>query len=293
VFIQVMPRDQSTKSTQGDQNNAKSQSVYAYTGGKIFDQAKPCIVFLHGAQNDHSVWILQSRYLANHGYAVLALDLPGHGRSSGPLLDCVEDMASWVLDVLASLEVKQATLVGHSMGSLIALEAAAKAPKAVNALALLGTANPMKVSDALLKACVESEPQAFDLINRFSHSSLSHLPGSPGPGFSVYWQGRRLMERQAPKVLVNDFSACNAYLGGEAAAAQVTCPTLILSGEKDAMTPPRAAQGLRDILAKNLGAGLRHQLIKDCGHALMAEQPDVTLLALRSFLAALPLTALP
>ena len=261
------------------------QAVYAYTGGKTFDPAKPCVVFVHGAQNDHSVWILQSRYLAHHGYSVLALDLPGHGRSVGPALTSVELMANWVLAVLTSIEIKRAALIGHSMGSLIALQAAAQAPERVSALALLGTANPMKVSDALLKACQESEPQAFDLINRFSHSSLNHSPGSPGPGFSVYWQGRRLMERQAPKVLLNDFSACNAYLNGDIAAAQVTCPTLILSGEKDAMTPPRAAQGLRDILSKNPSTRLSYQVMKDCGHAMMAEQPDMTLTALRSFLA--------
>lgn len=277
MIIQVQRRDQP---------ESPAQAVYAYTGGKTFEINKPCVVFVHGAQNDHSVWILQSRYLANHGYAVLALDLPGHGRSVGPALASVEAMAAWVLDVLAGLNVKQAALIGHSMGSLIALQAAAQAPERVSALGLLGTANPMKVSDALLKACLESEPQAFDLINRFSHSSLSHLPGSPGPGFSVYWQGRRLMERQAPKVLLNDFSACNAFLGGEAAALQIRCPTLILCGEKDAMTPPRAAQGLHDILSKNLGSGLSYQVIQDCGHALMAEQPDLTLLALRGFLAA-------
>jgi pimeloyl-ACP methyl ester carboxylesterase len=261
-------------------------TAYAYTGGKVFETSKPCVVFVHGAQHDHSVWILQSRYLANHGYAVLALDLPGHGRSTGPEIATVEAMAAWVLDVLRSLNVKQTALVGHSMGSLITLQAAAQAPELVSALALLGTANPMKVSDALLKACLESEPQAFDLINRYSHSRLSHLPGSPGPGFSVYWQGRRLMERQAPKVLLNDFSACNAYQGGETAALQVRCPTLILSGENDAMTPPRAAQGVRDILSKHLGPRFSYQVIPDCGHAMMAEQPDVTLVALRGFLAA-------
>jgi pimeloyl-ACP methyl ester carboxylesterase len=225
-------------------SDSEPRATYAYTGGKDFDASKPCAIFIHGAQNDHSVWILQSRYLANHGYSVLALDLPGHGRSAGPPLTSVETMASWVLDLIAKLQIQRAALIGHSMGSLIALEAASQAPDSVWALGLLGTANPMKVSDALLKACQESEPQAFDLINRFSHSSLSHLPGSPGPGFSVYWQGRRLMERQAPKVLLNDFTACNNYLGGEAAASKVLCPSLILSGDKDAMTPPRAAQNL-------------------------------------------------
>jgi pimeloyl-ACP methyl ester carboxylesterase len=56
---------------------------YAYTGGKAFDPTLPCVVFIHGALNDHSVWTLLARWCAHHGYSVLALDLPGHGRSAG------------------------------------------------------------------------------------------------------------------------------------------------------------------------------------------------------------------
>ncbi len=73
-----------------------SPRLYAYTGGRPFDPALPTVVFMHGAQHDHSVWILQSRYLAHHGYGVLALDLPGHMRSAGPPLATVEAMADRV-----------------------------------------------------------------------------------------------------------------------------------------------------------------------------------------------------
>jgi pimeloyl-ACP methyl ester carboxylesterase len=126
-------------------------------------------VFVHGALHDHSVWILQSRYLAHHGFAVLAVDLPGHGRSAGPALDTVEAMADWVLQ-LAAAGRKRATIVGHSMGSLIALEAAGARRRASSAIALVGTAYPMKVSDALLQAARDDEPRAFDMINQWSHS---------------------------------------------------------------------------------------------------------------------------
>jgi pimeloyl-ACP methyl ester carboxylesterase len=64
--------------------------VYAYTGTRPVDPAAPAIVFVHGAANDHSVWALQSRYFAHHGHGVLAVDLPGHGRSGGPALATVE-----------------------------------------------------------------------------------------------------------------------------------------------------------------------------------------------------------
>ena len=120
------------------QFNVNGKQAYAYTGGKTFDATLPTVVFVHGAQCDHSVWILQSRYLAHHGYGVLALDLPGHGRSAGPALARVEDLADWVAGALDAAGVEAGALVGHSMGSLIALECAARHPARVTKIALLG-----------------------------------------------------------------------------------------------------------------------------------------------------------
>ena len=102
------------------------RDAYIYTGGRAFDAARPTIVFIHGAGHDHSVWTLQTRYFASHGWNVIAPDLPGHGRSAGPALESIEALADWILALLARLGCEQAMLVGHSMGSLIALEAAAR-----------------------------------------------------------------------------------------------------------------------------------------------------------------------
>ncbi len=274
--------------------DVNGRRAYAYTGGRSFDPAAPVVVFVHGAQHDHSVWILQSRYLAHHGRAVLAVDLPGHGRSTGPALETVEAMADWLLALLAAAGVAKAALVGHSMGSLIALETAARAPQLVEHLALLGVAIPMKVSDVLLNAARDHEPDAFAMINAWSHSSLTHRPGCPGPGFSIYWQNRRLMERQASGVLFNDFNACNAYDNGLAAADEVRCPVLVLSAAQDMMTPPKAARELLEHLRQAStrqvpeagGAPApppRVVSIAGSGHAMMAERPDRVLEALRDF----------
>ncbi len=272
--------------------DVNARRAYAYTGGRPFDAAVPVVVFVHGAQHDHSVWILQSRYLAHHGRAVLAVDLPGHGRSAGPALETVEQMADWLLALLGAAGVAQAALVGHSMGALIALEATARAPERVTRLALLGTAFPMKVSDVLLTAARDDEPSAFSMINAWSHSSLTHQPGTPGPGFSVYWQNRRLMERQAPGVLFTDFNACNAYAGGFDAADAVRCPALVVSATRDMMTPPKAA---RELVARLTAAGSsagansaaspppRVVAVPGSGHAMMTERPDAVLAALRDF----------
>lgn len=264
--------------------------AWAYTGGRPFDATRPVVVFVHGAQNDHSVWALQSRYFAHHGFAVLAVDLPGHGRSAGPALESIEALADWLLALLDAAGVARAALVGHSMGSLIALEAAARAPQRIERIALVGTAFPMKVSDALLAAARDDEPRAFDMINYWSHSTINARPGSPTPDFSVFVQNRRLMERQRPGVLSTDFEACNAYAGGFAAADALACPALFVLGQRDSMTPVRAARALLERCRASAAAtGLPvPELVEiaDCGHAIMSERPDALLAALRGFLGA-------
>jgi pimeloyl-ACP methyl ester carboxylesterase len=264
------------------QLTVQGQAAYCYTGGKQFDAGLPTAVFIHGAQNDHSVWVLQTRYFAHHGFSVLALDLPAHGRSKGAPLTSVEAMADWLLTLLDAAGVRRAMLVGHSMGSLIALEAALHAPQRIAALALLGTAYPMKVSDALLDAALQQEQTAIDMVNIWSHSTVAHKPSCPGPGFSVLDGSRRLMQRIAqrgPRHLFHtDFSACNAYANGERAAAAVRCPTLFLLGKRDLMTPPKAAASLTGAIASAQTTAL-----DDCGHQMMAEQPDAVLDALYAF----------
>jgi pimeloyl-ACP methyl ester carboxylesterase len=255
------------------------KTAYAYTGGKRFDPALPAVAFIHGAEHDHSVWILQSRYLAHHGFGVLALDLPGHGRSAGPALTSVEAMADWLLGALDAAGVAKASLVGHSMGALIALEAASRFPDRIAKVALVGIAVPMRVGEELLTATRDDEPAAIDMINIWSHSGYAQKPSCPGPGFWVVGQNKRLMERMAPGVLHADFTACNAYANGLAAAAAIKCPVLFVLGKRDAMTPLKAATALRQAIP-----GATVVEVPATGHALMAEAPDAVLEALRSFL---------
>ena len=261
--------------------NVHGVDAYFYTGGKPADPARPSAVFIHGAQNDHSVWALQSRYFAHHGFNVLAVDLPGHGRSKGAALTSVEQMAAWVLAVLDAAGVGKALLIGHSMGSLIALEASHLAPQRVSHLAMLGTTYPMTVSDALLETSKNDEQAAIDMVNIFSHSTMAQKPSCPGPGFSVMGGARRLMQRMAqinPEQLFHtDFFACNAYANGQLAAEAVRCPVLFIFGSKDMMTPARST--------KTLTSAIVHGKVVqvEAGHALMSEQPDAVLDALVAF----------
>jgi len=260
------------------------QTAYAYTGGKAFDTKLPCVVFIHGAQNDHSVWALQSRWFAHHGFAVLAVDLPGHGRSAGNPLPSIEDLADWIellLEKLGAGDTANVSLVGHSMGSLTALECAFRHPARIARIAMIGTAVPMPVSDVLLGPAKDNEAKAIAMINGWSHSPRGTVGGNTVPGMWLLGASRRLMERQKPGVLHNDLAACNAYSHGMEAAASLSCPALIVSGNRDMMTHPKAAAKLaaaiRDVKSVSLDGA---------GHALMAEQPDAVLDALRAFIAA-------
>ena len=257
-------------------------TAYAYTGGKVFDATLPCIVFIHGALHDHSVWTLLARWFAHHGHSVLAVDQPGHGRSTGAPLDSVEALADWTLALLDAAGATQAALVGHSMGSLIALEAAARAPQRVTRLAMLGTAYPMKVSDALLKTALEAPLKAIDMVNAFSISTTAAKPSYPGPGMWLHGSNRALMRRtQAGQTTLNlfhhDFSVCDRYANGLQAAALVRCPVTFVLGERDQMTSPKMTRELAQTLKARV-------VTVATGHHLMAEAPDAVLDAVRGAL---------
>jgi len=257
-----------------------ADEVYAYTGARAFDAARPTVVFVHGAANDHSVWALQSRYFAHHGCNVLAVDLPGHGRSGGAALARVEAIADWIVALLDAAGAPTAALVGHSLGALAALDAAGRHPERVTKIALLGPIVPMPVTDLLLDAARADDHVAFELINGWSYSAGKQLGGNPMPGMWMTGTAMRLMERTRPGVLHADLMACHAYAGGLQAAAAVRCPALLILGERDQMAPPKGAQALIGALAD-----ARVVTLAGCGHALMAEEPDAVLDALAAFLA--------
>lgn len=249
--------------------------VFAHTGGRPFDPALPAVVLIHGAGMDHTVWSLQSRYLAHHGRSVLAVDLPGHGRSGGAPLAGIAAMADWVTALLDTVGVETATLAGHSMGALVALDAAARHPRRVGGLALLGVAERMPVHPDLLKAAADNDPLAIDLVTGWGYGPRGHVGGNAAPGLALLPASRRLMGRQAPGVLGIDLAACNAYTGGAEAAGRVACPALFLLGALDRMTPAKAGKALAALMD-----GARTVLLPGVGHMVMVEAPDATIDAL-------------
>jgi len=249
--------------------------VFVGTGSAEFSSHRPCVVFLHGAGADHSIWVMPSRYFARHGFAVAAPDLPGHGLSAGPALRSIESMVGWLDALLDALEVPQAVLVGHSMGSLVAWTFASRQPERCRALALLGTSAPMPVADRLLAAAADQDHAAVDMVNTWSHSARGRLGASDNPGLWMLGTGARLIERSGPDAFHADLAACNAF-APEQLPGSVRCPTLVIAGSADQMTPQRAGSAVAAAVDARL------VVLPGCGHSMLAECPNEVLDALRS-----------
>jgi pimeloyl-ACP methyl ester carboxylesterase len=251
--------------------------TFVATGGKPFDKSLPAVVLLHGAGFDHSTWALHSRWFAHHGFAVLAPDLPGHGRSKGKALSTIADMADWTAALLDAAGATKARLIGHSMGSLIAIETAARHPDKVSALSLIGTAATMTVGPDLLKAAEANDIAAIDMVSIWGLGFKAELGGSLAPGLWMHQGAQRVLQRCAPGVLHNDLAACNAYQNALTAAAQVKVPVTVILGERDMMTPAKAGKTLAAAIPN-----ARTIVLTGAGHMMMVEQPDELLAALRA-----------
>jgi pimeloyl-ACP methyl ester carboxylesterase len=251
--------------------------AFVATGGKPFDDSLPVVVFLHGAGFDHSTWALHSRWFAHNGYSVLAPDLPGHGRSAGKPLPTITDMANWTAALLDATDSRLAIMIGHSMGSLIALDLAARLENNTPSLYLIGTAATMTVGPDLLKAAEANDPAAIDMVSIWGLGHKAELGGSLAPGLWMHQGAQRVLQRCAPGVLYNDLNACNTYQNALIAAAQIRGPVTYILGERDLMTPAKAGKALADVTAN-----ARTIVLRGAGHMMMVEQPDELLAALQS-----------
>jgi pimeloyl-ACP methyl ester carboxylesterase len=258
------------------QLSVNGSDTFVATGGRDFDSSLPTIVLLHGAGFDHTTWALHSRWFAHHGFGVLAPDLPGHGRSAGAPLPDIAEMADWTAALLDAAGASKAKLVGHSMGSLIALETAARHPTKVTALSLIGTTATMAVGPDLLKAAEANDHAAIDMVSIWGLGFQAELGGSLAPGLWMHSGAQRVLERCRPGVLFNDLSACNAYQRALAAAAGITVPATFILGERDMMTPAKGGKALAAALPNS-----RIVVLRGAGHMMMVEQPDELLAALR------------
>ncbi|MCC7016443.1 MAG: alpha/beta hydrolase [Rhodospirillales bacterium] len=242
--------------------------VFAATGGRPLVSGGKSVVFLHGAGMDHTVWNYQARHFAHRGFAVLAPDCPGHGRSAGRPLPTVAALAGWTIRVLDALALAGVVLAGHSMGARVALEAAARLGGRVGGLALVGIAECMAVNPELRRAAEAGEDRAVDMILEWGFGERGAVGGNAAPGLWLKGHARRLLERALNSALGTDLAACDEERGAAEAAARVGCPAVVVSGANDRMTPSASAAALAERFAVAVAVE-----IPRCGHMCMVEEP--------------------
>ena len=254
------------------------QAVFATTGGTHFDPARPAVIFLHGAGFDRTVWRLQTRWFAHHGRSVLAVDFPGHGWSEGAPLSSVAAMADWTAKLIEAAGVKQAALIGHSMGALVALDCAARHSDKVRALGLCGVASEMPVHPEMLESAKANTLKVQELMTFWGIGNALHKGGMTSPGLWLRRESLAVLSANKPGVIHTDLAACNAYKDALARAAEIKCPVVLVLGDGDLMTPLSKGKTLATAIKGAVGV-----VMPNSGHFMMVERPDETLDALKSY----------
>ena len=257
-------------------------AIHIATGGRAFYRNSPTVIFLHGSGQNHLSWVLQSRYFAYRGYAVLAPDFPGHGLSAGAPLETIEAMTDWVIALMDSLQIDTASLVGHSQGCLVSIDAAARYPQRISRLGLIAGALAIPVNDQLLTMSDSALAKAIGVMTSWGHGKMAHMHDNTQPGHSFLGYGNRLMAMNHKNALRCDLAACNNYHDGKIAADKITQPTLILLAGSDRMTPLKFGQEMAESLVNSSSS--KCHILPGAGHMLPAEQPAEVNNALAEFL---------
>lgn len=253
--------------------------VFATTGGRPFDTARPAVIFLHGSGSDNTVWSLQSRFFAFRNYSVLVPDLPGHTHSEGPPLESIEAMADWLNDLVEALGATSISLVGHSQGCLVSLEYASRFPARLRSVSFVAGGLAMPVNRMLLDAAKNDPDAAIAMMTGWGFGTAGHFSLGPVPGNAMIASGQRVLRGNTPKALSADLNACNRYANGREAAAAVRVPSQVIVGGKDKMVPGKATDELISHLDDADVAVIPH-----CGHTVPQEAPDRCRELLRNFI---------
>jgi pimeloyl-ACP methyl ester carboxylesterase len=243
--------------------------AYAEHGGGPRSSGRPPLLLIHGAGGSRLVWPAQLRRLP--GARVFALDLPGHGRSPGPVEETIEAYVARLERWMVRLGLGPAILVGHSMGGAIALQAALNLAQ-VAGIVLLASGGRLRVDPSLLEGLSQSGGyrQTLRDLNRrwFAPQAQATL---------VRLSEQRLAE--APREVVEaDFRACDRFDVLDR-LSEVGVPALAVCGLLDQMIPEKYCRTLVYGIARS-----HLEFVPDAGHMLMLEQPEAVAAAVQRFL---------
>lgn len=249
-------------------NSGLPSPVGYQTGEKGISPERLTLILLHGAGGSSQTFLHQLRQL-DRTMNVVAVELPGHGGTPGPGRDTISGYAAWVEETLSSFPIKSFFLVGHSMGGAIALELALRSWSRIKGLILIASGAELRVAAKILEGLAREPEPTMALINRWC------FPPDADP--QMIQQSLELLRQTPIQVTYNDFQACNRFDRSENIST-ITLPTLILVGERDAMTPPAFSEALqKEILHSKL------VLVPGAGHLVMLEKPREVNRAIETF----------
>lgn len=239
------------------------------TGTLVLDREKPTIVFIHGSGGSSALWENQVDALKTH-VNTIAIDLPGHGKSTGPGLDRVEDYCAAVVDFIETAGIPTPIPCGLSIGGAIVLQLILEHKTRFKAAILVNTGARLRVM-----------PVLFDLIKKDYEGYLKTIPVYAASGKTDPRKLASLMADSAkchPDVAYGDFKACDRFNVTEKISA-VTTPVLILTAEDDKLTPPKYGLYLKEQIKNSSIINL-----KNAGHLSPLEQPEEFNMAIIGYL---------
>jgi len=236
-------------------------------------KGKKTLIFIHGSGGDHKNWEDQYKHL-DKDFNILAVDLPGHGRSEGKGEQEVIRYVEWVKKLIEALKLEKPVMIGHSLGAAISLTTAIHHGSMLSGIIPVGGGVRMPVNETILDGIRKDITPIISLVIKFSitKENRERLAGFLAEGLSA----------ADPEVMYGDFLSCDRLDIAEAIAG-IRIPTLIICGEEDKMTPPALSQFMQDHIP-----GARLALIPKAGHFVMMENAADFNKAVREFVQALP-----
>ena len=235
--------------------------MFVSTGGMDFDKKKPSILLMHGSGLTHIVWSLHEQFYATQGYNVLSVDLPGHGNSEGPSLKSIEEISDWIKSLMNVLDINKLIIIGHSQGSLVGIDFAARYPNLINGLILVAGSYKMPVNQDLINYAEAGDEKAVLLMMKWGYEGSKAFIGG-NPVKKIINSSREIRE-----VLAVDLNACNNYKGGKESLGKINCSTLCIFGDLDKMVPLEVGNKMSSMIKNS-----EKKIISNCGHMIIFEK---------------------
>mgnify|MGYP001177111258 FL=1 len=235
--------------------------MFVSTGGMDFEKEKPSILLMHGSGLTHIVWSLHEQFYVNQGFNVLSVDLPGHGNSEGPSLKSIEEISDWIKSLMSVLNIKKLIIIGHSQGSLVGIDFAARYPDLISSLVLVAGSYKMPVNQDLINYAEAGDEKAVLLMMKWGYEGSKAFIGG-NPVKKIINSSREIRE-----VLAVDLNACNNYKGGKESLGKINCSTLCIFGDLDKMVPLKVGNKMSSMIKNS-----EKKIINNCGHMIIFEK---------------------